>query len=374
MSHVACDGPLRAEHLAMRTPLDLLGLTSGETIEAAARLLPSGAGVAGNLYARAFATGALEPEACELSAASCRAWREAFAVGLLAVRRTVEEQGEHGATVKAVLATHDGHEVECVRIPVPVPAGNAPRATLCVSSQVGCRLGCAFCETGRTGLVRNLAAAEIVSQVVTARATLAWDCRNIVFMGMGEPLDNLRELARALRVLTDMRGLRYPAERLTVCTAGEADAIRGLHALGMRRLNVSVSLNAADDELRSRLMPVNRRSNLAALAAALAAYPQRRTFVLGVNWCLLPGINDSRGDARRAAAWCAGIGRVYVNLIPYNPGTRPLCRAPTAVETERFLGWLREEGLEAGLRSARGGSIMAGCGQLGGRRSGPCRD
>ena len=284
------------------------------------------------------------------------------------VARTAEEPGEHGATVKAALVTSDGHEIECVRIPVPVPEGRPARSTLCVSSQVGCRMGCAFCETGRAGLVRNLSAAEIVSQLVTSRTVLGWDCRNVVFMGMGEPLDNLRELAQALRVLTDMRGLRFPAERVTVCTAGDAEGIRGLRALGMRRLNLSVSLNAADDGLRSRLMPVNRQTNLAALAAALAAYPQRRTFVLGVNWCLLPGINDARRDARQAAAWCAGIGRAYVNLIPYNPGTNPLCRAPTAEETERFLGWLRAEGLEAGLRSARGGSIMAGCGQLGGRR------
>lgn len=348
--------------------LDLMGLTSGETAEAARKLLPSGAGVAGKLHARAHATGRLEPEAFGLSAASCRAWRAAFTVGLLEVRRTVEEPGEHGATAKAVLATHDGHEIECVRIPVPVPAGSPPRATLCVSSQVGCRMGCAFCETGRAGLVRNLSAAEIVSQLVTSRTVLGWDCRNVVFMGMGEPLDNLPALAQALRVLTDMRGLRLPAERLTVCTAGDAEGIRGLRALGMSRLNLSISLNAADDTARSRLMPVNRQTDLAALAAALAAYPQRRTFVLGVNWCLLPGINDSRADARGAAAWCRTLGRVYVNLIPYNPGSHPLCPAPTPEQTGRFLAWLREEGLEAGLRSARGGSIMAGCGQLGGRR------
>jgi 23S rRNA (adenine2503-C2)-methyltransferase len=356
-----------ADTTAMPSQLDLLGLTSNEAIEAARRLLPSGAGVAGKLYARAFAAGALEPEAAGLSAASCRAWRKVFIVGLLEVRRTVEEPGEHGATVKAVLATHDGCEIECVRIPVPVPAGGAPRATLCVSSQVGCRMGCAFCETGRMGLVRNLSAAEIVAQVATAHARLGWDCRNLVFMGMGEPLDNLRELAQALRVLTDMKGLRYPAERITVCTAGDAEGIRGLRALGIRRMNLSISLNAADDGLRNRLMPVNRQTSLASLAAALASYPQRRSFVLGVNWCLLPGINDTRRDACQAAAWCSGIGRAYVNLIPYNPGTHPLCRAPTPEETERFLGWLRAEGLEAGLRSARGGSIMAGCGQLGGR-------
>ena len=347
-------------------PLDLLGLTSSELLDTARRLLPSGAGVAGKVHARAFATGRLEPEAFGLSEASCRAWRETFFVGILPVARMAEEPGEHGTTVKAVLVAADGRGIECVRIPVPVPAGSPARSTLCVSSQVGCRMGCAFCETGLAGLVRNLTAAEIVAQVLTARIVLGWDCRNVVFMGMGEPLDNLEELARALRVLTDQRGLRYPAERMTVCTAGLAEGIRGLRALGLRRMNLSVSLNAADNAVRDRLMPANRRTDLDALAAALRAYPQRRSFVLGVNYCLLPGINDSREDARGVAAWCAKAGRVYVNLIPYNPGTRPLCQAPTPGQVGRFLAWLREEGLEAGPRGARGGSIMAGCGQLGG--------
>jgi 23S rRNA (adenine2503-C2)-methyltransferase len=346
-------------------PIDLLGLTSDQVIDAARRLLPSGAGVAGRLYARALATGRLEPEALGLSPASCRAWRDAFAVGSLTVRRTAEEPGEHGITVKAVLVTADGHEIECVRIPVPVPTGGAPRSTVCISSQAGCRQGCVFCETGRGRLARNLSAAEIVAQVVTTRSALGWDCRNVVFMGMGEPLDNFDEVAGALRVFTDQRGLRYPAERLTVCTAGDAGGIRRLRALGLRRLNLSISLNTADESLRARLMPITRRTGLAELAGALSEYPHRRTFVLGVNYCLLPGWNDSREDAHRVATWCAKVGRVYVNLIPYNPGTRPLCRAPTSAEADRFLAWLREEGLEAGLRSARGGSIMAGCGQLG---------
>jgi 23S rRNA (adenine2503-C2)-methyltransferase len=350
----------------VQPPLDLLGLTSRELIDAARRALPSGAGLAGKIHARALATGRLEGEAFGLSPSSCRSWRDGFRVGLLEVLRTAEEPGEWGTTVKAVLSTADGHEVECVRIPVPVPPGRPPRATLCISSQIGCRMGCAFCETARGGLVRSLTAAEIVAQVVTARAVLGWDVSNVVFMGMGEPLDNLASLGQALRVLTDQRGLRFAAERLTVCTAGVGEGIRGLRALGMRRLNLSVSLNTADEATRSRLMPGIRHTGLDALAAALAAYPQRRGFVLGVNYCLLPDINDSPADARGLAAYCASLGRVYVNLIPYNPGSRPLTRAATAEESRRFLDRLKAAGLEAGLRTARGGSIMAGCGQLGG--------
>jgi hypothetical protein len=151
-------------------PIDLLGLTSPQAIDAALRLLPSGAGVAGRVYARALATGRLEPEAFGLSRPSCRAWHDAFVVGSLAVRRTAAETGDRGTTVKAVLATADGHEIECVRIPIAVPEGGAPRSTLCISSQVGCGQGCAFCETGLDGLVRNLTAAEIVAQVVATRS------------------------------------------------------------------------------------------------------------------------------------------------------------------------------------------------------------
>ncbi len=348
----------------MASALDILGMTSPELVEAASRLLPSGAGVAAKLYARAFATGGMEPEALGVSTASARAWRECFRVGQLAVRSVTEEAGEIGVTAKAVLATADGELVECVRVPVPTSTGEL-RATLCISSQVGCRMGCVFCETGSRGFTRNLTASEIVAQVVTARSALGWECRNVVFMGMGEPLDNFDEVARALRILTDNRGLRYAWERMTVCTSGEAQGIERLRALGWKRLNLSISLNAADDETRSALMPVNRRTDLAALASALAAYPQRRGFALGVNYCLLPGINDSREHAQGVGEYLRRLGRAQLNLIPYNPGSAAIARAPTAEETARFLAWLTEAGVETKVRAARGSSIMAGCGQLG---------
>ncbi len=344
--------------------IDILGLTSRELAREAALALPSGAGVSGRLYARAFETGRLEPGEAGLSEASSRAWLERFAVGLLEPARVVDEEGEVGVTSKAVLRTADGLEVECVRIPM---RGEA-RSTLCLSSQVGCRMGCAFCETGQGGLVRNLSAAEIVSEVLTARLRLGWDCRNLVFMGMGEPLDNFDSLSRALSVLMDGRGLGFAQERITVCTSGLPDGVRALRDLGYKRLGLSISLNAGDDAKRSRLMPVGRRWGLAELGAALAAYPQRANFALGVNYCLLPGLNDSREDAASVARFCAGIGRCLVNLIPYNPGSSPVARAPSGEECERFLGWLREEGLQVRAREAKGGSIMAACGQLGGSR------
>jgi 23S rRNA (adenine2503-C2)-methyltransferase len=350
--------------------VDVLGLESRELIELAPRRLPSGAGVAGRLYAQSFRKGELDTEGLGLSASSASAWRSSFTLGLLEVLRVARDDGGADATEKAVLGLSDGESIECVRI--PMPGGDGRKATLCVSSQVGCRMGCAFCETGRAGLTRSLKAAEIVAQVLTARLRLGWDCGNVVFMGMGECLDNLDEVARAIRVLGDRRGLGYAQERLTLCTSGPAGAIEALRALGFKRLNLSLSLNAASDEKRNALMPVGRGNGLSALAASLAAYPMRRNFALGVNWCLMPGVNDSREDAREAAAFCARVGRCIVNLIPYNPGSAPIARAPREEELATFASRLEEEGCRVKRRESKGSAIMAGCGQLGGSmRGGP---
>jgi 23S rRNA (adenine2503-C2)-methyltransferase len=189
-------------------------------------------------------------------------------------------------------------------------------------------------------------------------------------MGMGEPLDNFDQVERALRVLTDNRGLGYAWERITVCTSGVGEGIDRLRSLGLKRLNLSVSLNAADDGTRTGLMPVNRRTGLTALAEVLASYPQRRGFALGVNYCLLPGINDRPEDARGVGAWLGRVGRAQLNLIPYNPGSAPLAPAPTHEEIERFAILLEGCGVKSKLRAARGSRIMAGCGQLGGAGAG----
>ncbi|MCK6489391.1 MAG: radical SAM protein [Planctomycetes bacterium] len=345
-------------------PVDLLGLTAGQLAEAAALALPSGAGLAPKVFTAAHRHGRFAPEELPIPPANAAAWRRAFTLGLLTVVRTVEEDSEAGLTAKAVLRTADGFEAECVLIPMRTRDG-ATDHTLCLSSQVGCRMGCAFCETARMGLVRQLTAGEIVAQVVTVGQALGWRPRNLVFMGMGEALDNAANLFQAIRVLTDQRGLQYSFERLTVCTAGHAAGIAALAAQGWKRLNLSLSLNAASDTVRDRLMPVNRRTPLAELQRVLAAYPQRRNFILGVNWCLMPGINDAREDAAQIAAFCRPLGRVLVNLIPYNPGSAPLTRAPEEDEVVRFVAWLREEGLAVRRRITKGRSIMAACGQLG---------
>ena len=327
--------------------------------------MPIGHGISHRLYPRAMREGRFAPEDFPVTAITAAAWRERFTLGLLEVATHVDEETASGITAKAVFRTHDGYEIEAVRIPMHVDADGRMEHTICISSQVGCKMGCTFCETGRMGLLRNLTAGEIVAQVVTARSVLGWDPRNIVFMGMGEALDNPDHVIQALRVLTDKRGLHYSQERITICTSGHAEGIARIAALGWKRLNLSLSLNAATDELRSRIMPVNRRTPLAELQRILAAYPQRRNFTLGVNYCLLPGINDTREDAAHVARFCAGLDRVLLNLIPYNPGNAPLTRAPSEEEVETFVDWLRAEGLPVRRRITKGRTIMAACGQLG---------
>ncbi len=226
-------------------------------------------------------------------------------------------------------------------------------------------MGCAFCETGRGGLVRNLAPGEIVGQVLAARLLFGWNVRKLVFMGMGEPLDNFDGLSAALRVLLDSRGPAFSQERITVCTSGLSDAVGRLRGLGLKRLGLSVSLNASDDPTRTRLMRVNREHPLDKLVPALAAYPQRASFVLGVNYCLIPGLNDRPGDAARVAGIVTRLGRALVNVIPYNPGRAPIGRAPSEDEVEAFVAALEAEGVPVRRRATKGRSIMAACGQLG---------
>jgi 23S rRNA (adenine2503-C2)-methyltransferase len=342
------------------TPVDLLSLTSDAFADEARARLSRGSGRARDVYRHAIRTGRLEPEAAGLSREAAGAYRTHFRLELPRVVAVREEPTDLGVTAKAVLALHDGYEIECVFIPM-----GRGRHTLCISSEVGCKMGCTFCETARLGLIRKLTTAEILGQLIVARHELGWAYKNVVFMGMGEALDNYDALVASLHVMNDPGGLAIAQEHVTVCTVGHADGIRRLAAEGFRRLNLSVSLNAANDALRKRLMPIHQRYDLGALGEALSSYRPRANFALGVNYCLLPGMNDSREDARDVARFCLPLGRVLVNVIPYNPGNLPLTRAPSEDEVDRFIAWLREEGLPVRRRVTKGRSVMAACGQLG---------
>jgi len=322
----------------------------------------------GRLYRRAFAEGRFEPGSEAIGAKTAAALAARVSLRLPAVEDVVEEAGPFGTTAKALLRLDDGQRVECVRIPVARRGPEPGPATLCVSTQVGCRMGCVFCESGRRGFVRDLRPEEIVGQYAAARLSLGWDIGQIVFMGMGEPLDNFEGLAGALAVLLEESGPAFSQDDLTVCTFGLPDGIARLRGLGLKRLNLSVSLNAPDEGLRRELMPASRGVSFEALAAVLALYPQRRDFALAVNYCLIPGRNDGPGAAEGVAAFlraAAPSGRSVLNLIPYNPGSSPIGRAPTGAEIESFTKRLEAAGARVKLRSPRGRALMAACGQLG---------
>jgi 23S rRNA (adenine2503-C2)-methyltransferase len=272
-----------------------------------------------------------------------------------------EEAPSADDTVRLALRARDGALIETVIIPGP------SRATLCVSSQVGCARACSFCETGRHGLDRQLGAGEIVDQVRVALGR--WRARggvpplsNLVFMGMGEPFDNLGEVTRAIRLLTDPRAFAFASKRLTVSTVGVADKLDAFFS-GCRA-ELAVSLNAPDDARRDAIMPVNRRVPLATLRAALAEkLPAGRRVLF--EYVLFDGFNDAPADASLLAAFVAGL-RCRVNVIPCNPGPDPALRPPTPERLDAFVARLSAHGVTTLVRRPRGRDVGGACGQLAG--------
>ncbi len=262
-------------------------------------------------------------------------------------------------TRKFLFGLPDGQQVETVLIP------ERGHHTLCISTQVGCAQGCRFCMTARGGLVRNLTCGEIIAQVRDVAALAAAEglnLTNVVIMGMGEPLANYRHVVDALSVITDSDcGLGFSSRRVTLSTVGLVPRLADLAA--DTRVNLAVSLNAADDETRSALMPTNRRYPLETLMAACRAYPLAPRRRITFEYILIAGINDRPGDARRLVSLLHGI-RAKVNLIPFNE--HPACdfRRPAQAVIDAFQRQLLDAGQTAVVRYSKGGDIAAACGQL----------
>jgi len=350
----------RDPNRAAPSPIDLLATTANELARLAATWFgpQKGAGIANAIHKDAVRRGTFAPEAHGVSERAARTWRQHATLNLPTQLEQQTEASTHGAICKRRLRLADGQSIEAVSLPM-----GRERRSLCVSTQVGCARGCTFCETGRMGLLRNLSAGEIVGQVTSQLQTTAVD--QIVFQGMGEPLDNLDALIQAMHVLNDPAGIGLGQDRMTVCTVGHVPGIDALRALGWKRLGLSLSLNSANEETRAELMPHSVRYSLIEIQAALVRYRQRKNLALGVHWCLLPGINDTAADARQIADFLQPLGRTIVHVIPFNPGTAPIAKAPSHVEVERFVARLREHGVAVRRRITKGRSVMAGCGQLG---------
>jgi 23S rRNA (adenine2503-C2)-methyltransferase len=252
--------------------------------------------------------------------------------------------------------------VETVLIRQPVsPLRQRERWTVCLSSQAGCARGCVFCETGRLGLRRNLTAAEIVAQYALAARFVGARPANVVFMGMGEPLDNLEEVLAAIAALRERAGFAVPERRITVSTVGIVPKMDELYA--RTRANVAVSLHAIDEGRRRALLPVAGKWKLDELRSCIARAP--RTVLL--QWTLIEGVNDSDEDADALSSFCRGLD-VRVNLIPLNPGPVPEQRAPSIGRCRSFQRRLATAGVRTLLRMPHGQGVGGACGQLAGAR------
>jgi 23S rRNA (adenine2503-C2)-methyltransferase len=280
----------------------------------------------------------------------------------LTLPQIVERSSSQDGSCKLLLA-FGSDRVEAVHMPRAVGGG---RVTLCISSQVGCAMGCGFCATASMGFQRHLSAAEIVAQVSSVVAELGPRqpaALTLVFMGMGEPLHNLAQVARAVELLCHPHGMGLSPKRITVSTSGLVPEISELGALTPRPF-LAVSLNATTDEVRRELMPIGRRYSLADLKRALVSYPLRPRERITIEYVLLAGVNDTLDDARRLAAFCREFPH-NINLIPFNAHPLATFAAPSEPAIDAFARALLDERPElVTVRRSRGRDVHAACGQL----------
>lgn len=270
--------------------------------------------------------------------------------------RIRQKRKSKDGTLKFLLEATDGARIETVLI----PAEEEQRATVCISTQVGCAMGCAICATGKMGFSRNLTCGEIIEQLLMAERYAKGPVTNVVFMGMGEPLANYETVLDAIYAMTDPDRLAMGSRRITVSTCGLVPQIRRLADEGLQ-IGLAISLHAPDDELRNRLVPINRKYPLDQLVKAAAYYADKTKRRVTFEYALIEGVNDQRHHATRLVQLVRGL-LCHVNLIPVNP-VDGFCRPSDAVVTA-FQEVVRRSGIPVTVRRERGGDILAACGQL----------
>lgn len=293
-----------------------------------------------------------------------RALREKLAAELPIYESTIVTRQESAdGTTKLLLRWRDGQTSECVLIP------NDERRTACVSSQVGCPVGCVFCASGLDGLQRQLTSGQIVEQAMRTHRLLEIECRlsNVVFMGLGEPLANYEATVAALRTMNAAWGMEIGARKMTVSTVGLPHQMRRLAGEGLQ-VTLALSLHAPTDELRRKIIPWAEKVSIQSLVDAARHYFDRTGREVTLEYVLLGGVNDRDEDAQ-ALARVAGRMRSHVNLLAYNPVERLPYRRPAQQAVAHFLTTLRSKGINAHLRRSRGLDIDAACGQLRRRHS-----
>ena len=281
-----------------------------------------------------------------------------------ALPQIVERYSSEDGSTKLVLALADGERIEAVHMPRAV---RNPRVTLCLSSQVGCAMGCTFCATGAMGIKRNLTAGEIVGQVLALLRELGPEKPHqitLVFMGMGEPLHNLDHVHRAIRIFNHPQGLNISTKRITVSTSGLVSGIEKLARLEPRPW-LAISLNATTDAARGEVMPVNRVWNLARLRQALDQWPLGAKEKLTIEYVLMAGVNDTPEDAQRLADWMGELRLAHnLNLIRMNEHAASNFKEPAEERLKAFVARLKALGCFVTVRKSRGRDVQAACGQL----------
>jgi 23S rRNA (adenine2503-C2)-methyltransferase len=312
---------------------------------------------------------------------ACGIYREVFQNGNLSLINTVDflhsqpfarkitstleinpgkviKKKKDGGVTKFITRLHDDHEIESVVIPM------ATHNTICVSSQVGCKIGCQFCQTGQLGFIRNLTTEEIVGQVYSTKFKLGIGVRNIVFMGMGEPFDNFDNVIQAVRVFNDQRGLNVALRYITISTVGKNAEIQKLANLGLKGIRLAVSLNAPNDRVRALIMPPRKMSSMKTLQDTLIQYPLSKKETIFITYVLIKDINDTYEHAVELAEYVKPLS-VKINVIPYNLRSASPFESPSEEEVQQFCNWLVEFGVFIRKRRTKGQDMMAACGQLG---------
>jgi len=284
-----------------------------------------------------------------------------FSFGKIDIMRVLESED---TTRKFLFRLSDGNLIESVLIPASPALYGSPsdRRTICVSTQVGCAYGCKFCASGLDGWKRNLRADEIVNQIMAVEEESGERIDNIVFMGMGEPLANYDNLMRAIQIINAPWGIGIGARRITISTSGLVPQIRQVADQPLQ-IRLAVSLHGASDEVRSRIMPVNRRYNLSALLDACRYFSSRKKQRITFEYILIADVNDSEEQARELVKHARAL-EAKVNLIPYNKVEGLDWTQPSVNRQKKFLAILRAAGVRATLRREKGDDIAAACGQL----------
>jgi len=282
----------------------------------------------------------------------------------LRMPEVITVSGSKDTTRKLLLRLHDGELIETVLIPAsPALYGEeSDRRTLCVSSQVGCAYGCKFCASGLDGWKRHLSADEIVSQVLLAEKISGERINNLVFMGMGEPMANYTNFMLAVGILNAPWGVGLGARKMTVSTSGLVPRIRDLADQPLQ-IRLAISLHGASDDVRSQIMPVNKKHPVAELMDACSYYSERKKQMITFEYILIEGVNDAPSEARLLAERARGL-RAKINLIPYNTVEGLPWKRPSEEAQEEFLRILRDRGIAATIRREKGHDIDAACGQL----------